>query len=155
MGQSHSSWGKGWPGGATVPLSTLKFDGRGGETTFGQFATELIPLALLCLAETERRGYIVGKGAQDDWAYNNRNIAGTNIPSNHSRGTALDINARDNAYGDHSTAFPPNIAHEVWEKFGWEWGGDWGTPDAMHFEYLPARSTVGKNTRKARRKFRD
>lgn len=154
MGQSHSSWGPGWPKGATVPTSGYTFHGQDGSTTFGLIATELHPMLDILLRETERRGYIV-RQRLGCWGYANRAIAGTSIPSNHSRATAIDVNAAENGYGDANPAFPAGIAHAVWEACGWEWGGDWAMPgrDGMHLEYLPARSTVDNNTEKARRLF--
>jgi hypothetical protein len=137
-----------------VPYSNLEYAGMKGKITFpGGLATELHPLALILLAETEKRGYDIHPGWC--WGYNNRPIAGTHIPSNHSRATALDVNAPENGYGSPHPAFPANIAHEVWETCGWEWGGDWdgSGKDGMHLEYIGARSTVKANTDKAKRLF--
>jgi hypothetical protein len=135
-------------------MSTYTFNGQDGSTVFGQVATELHPMLDILLAETERRGYKIQQ-SKGCWGYANRNISGTNIPSNHSRGAAIDINANENGFGDQTPAFPAKIAHEVWEPVGWEWGGDWSGSgkDGMHMEYLPARSTVKKNTDKAKRLF--
>lgn len=154
MGQSHPSWGPGCPKGATVPISTYVFHGQDGSTNFGQMATELHPMLDILLTETERRGYII-RQKKGCYAYVNRYIAGTTIPSNHSRATAIDVNAVENGYGDPSPAFPAKIAHEVWEPCGWEWGGDWSGSgiDGMHLEYLGARSTVKEMTEKAERLF--
>lgn len=55
--------------------------------------------------------------------------------SRHSWGVAVDLNAQWNAYGDGIS--PENLAlNEVFNLFGFAWGGDWGPSerDAMHWE---------------------
>jgi len=147
MSSSDPSWGSGWPHGAIVPISNFTYNGIPFPAGL---ATELHELALILLAETEKRGYAVHPGW--NWGYANRAIAGTNTASNHSKGTALDINAPVNGRGTKGT-FPPAIAHEVWNPCGWEWGGDWGYTDPMHVEFIPARSKVAEMTDKAKRLF--
>ncbi|MGH2795354.1 MAG: M15 family metallopeptidase [Actinomycetota bacterium] len=53
--------------------------------------------------------------------------------SRHAFGIAVDINAGSNPYG----AKPRQDARivEVMERWGFNWGGRWNTPDAMHFEF--------------------
>lgn len=69
-----------------------------------------------------------------------RNIHGTNIPSAHSYGLAVDINPDENPF--HHTLVtdmldldpPPPDFTALWTSRGWGWGGDWTTvKDAMHF----------------------
>lgn len=63
----------------------------------------------------------------------------TTSPSNHSFGTAFDINHQQNpfrrkpaAVGAHGDV---HAIADVFRRFGFEWGGDWrNTPDGMHFE---------------------
>lgn len=53
--------------------------------------------------------------------------------SHHSWGIAIDINVADNPF-----AHPPNQDPrlvEVFERWGFNWGGRWLRPDAMHFEF--------------------
>lgn len=58
--------------------------------------------------------------------------------SNHSWGTAFDINAKWNGLGK----TPAEIGTQgsvrdlvpIAESLGWAWGGRWKTPDGMHFE---------------------
>lgn len=64
-----------------------------------------------------------------------RNIAGTNTPSFHSLGAAIDINPSENpvTYGSRQTNMPSNI-EEMAQKWGLGWGGDWRhKKDPMHF----------------------
>lgn len=59
-------------------------------------------------------------------------------PSNHSFGTALDINSDFNPQGRK----PPAVGQRgsvrelvpIFEKHGFRWGGQFSTPDGMHFE---------------------
>ena len=56
--------------------------------------------------------------------------------SNHSWGTAFDINARLMPRGTPIAKVPPEFLElvPVAEEFGFAWGGYFGTPDPMHFE---------------------
>ena len=71
-----------------------------------------------------------------------RNIAGTSRLSNHSFGTAIDINTKFSDYWQwnknmtYSNRIPFEIV-EVFEKYGFIWGGKWYHYDTMHFEYRP------------------
>ena len=80
--------------------------------------------------------------ADDLLTGNCRAIAGTNVPSNHSWGTAVDINAPVNPRRRPLTTNIPRRVRELWKGQGFRWGGDYTTsvPDAMHFEYM---GTVG------------
>ncbi len=75
--------------------------------------------------------------------YENRAIAGTSIPSNHSRGKAIDNDAQDNPM---SSNFQCNIPPELvadWESAGFYWGGRYtGKSDTMHFEYCYSPADV-------------
>lgn len=69
--------------------------------------------------------------------YANRNIAGTNTPSEHMYGKAIDINPSQNpvSYGSGvNTNLPKNIA-ALARKYGLVWGGSWhgSKKDPMHF----------------------
>ncbi|HEV7757537.1 MAG TPA: M15 family metallopeptidase [Acidimicrobiales bacterium] len=69
---------------------------------------------------------------------NCRAIAGTNQPSNHSWGTAIDLNAPVNPRKRPLTTNIPRAVRELWKAHGFRWGGDYvtSTPDAMHFEFM-------------------
>ena len=79
----------------------------------------------------------VDRSASGCW--NPRPIAGTDQPSRHAWGVALDIvPAPDD----------PRVV-EVFARWGFTWGGDWLTPDPIHFEYVqpPPRSPSGPAAR--------
>jgi hypothetical protein len=54
-------------------------------------------------------------------------------PSQHAYGAAIDINAPENPYGA-TPRMDPKIVR-LFERWGFLWGGDFLTPDGMHFEY--------------------
>jgi hypothetical protein len=56
----------------------------------------------------------------------------SNPPSMHAWGLAIDLNVSTNRYGARPTMDPRIVA--IFEKWGFNWGGRWRTPDGMHFE---------------------
>lgn len=75
-----------------------------------------------------------------------RTISGTKRLSNHSFGTAIDLNVKKSAYwrwADASTLatfsrkdWPAELI-EIFERHGFIWGGKWWHYDTMHFEFRP------------------
>jgi alkylation response protein AidB-like acyl-CoA dehydrogenase len=59
--------------------------------------------------------------------------------SHHAWGVAIDINVAQNPYGAEPRMDRRVV--EVFERWGFTWGGRWLVPDAMHFEFMrfPAR----------------
>lgn len=89
--------------------------------------------------------------ANNTSAFNYRMIAGTNKPSMHAYGLAVDINPRLNpcissdgtiqpAGGEYKPVVPGTLVKDspavlAFEKRGWKWGGDWNDPkDWQHFQ---------------------
>lgn len=77
-------------------------------------------------------------GSADDWGYCFRNVRGsTNKLSNHSSGTAVDLNATRHPLGKIGT-FPAEkvpMIRALAKKYGLAWGGDYrNRVDEMHFE---------------------
>lgn len=52
--------------------------------------------------------------------------------SMHAWGLAVDFNVRTNQYGAQPTLDGRIV--EIFERWGFEWGGRWSVPDGMHFE---------------------
>jgi hypothetical protein len=52
--------------------------------------------------------------------------------SMHAWGLAIDFNVQDNWFGE-TPQMDPRIV-QIFEKWGFQWGGHWSTPDGMHFE---------------------
>jgi len=76
-------------------------------------------------------------GALDDWGYCYRDVRG--VPgklSNHSSGTAIDLNASKHPLGKVGTfdAAKVPMIRALAKKYGLTWGGDWTRKDEMHFE---------------------
>lgn len=77
--------------------------------------------------------------------YNYRLIAGTGRLSAHSYGIAIDLVVDNREYWKWNTAEGglerifnyPQIITEVFEKYGFIWGGKWKHFDLMHYEYRP------------------
>ena len=77
-------------------------------------------------------------GALDDWGYCFRMVRGaTDKLSNHSSGTAIDLNATKHLLGKKGT-FPSEkvpMLRALAKKYGMMWGGDFRhRSDEMHFE---------------------
>lgn len=85
----------------------------------------------------------IDTGGLDDWAYCYRMVRGTTDKlSNHSSGTAIDLNATKHPLGKAGT-FPlakvPMI-QALAKKYGLVWGGDYrGRKDEQHFEIAISR----------------
>lgn len=145
-------WGPGWPTG--VPQSQLAQVDIDGVRYPGGVRVEVAELVELLTAETARRGYVFGTPgdpAYGCWGYSNRPIAGTNTPSNHSWGLAVDINAPSNPMKSPLTTDMPDWMPDLWGRYGWDWGGYYsGTPDPMHFEYMGTPDQAARDTERAR-----
>jgi len=69
--------------------------------------------------------------------YNFRLMRGSNRLSVHSYGAAIDLAPSYNGLGmkyKPDTRMMPLKVVRIFEQEGWEWGGQWHRPDAMHFE---------------------
>lgn len=80
----------------------------------------------------------IDHGNLDDWGFNFRMVRGsTDKLSNHSSGTAVDLNATKHPLGKAGT-FPSEkvpMIRALAKKYGMMWGGDFRhRPDEMHFE---------------------
>lgn len=128
-------WGSGWPTGVkTSDLATVIADRSGTRVTV---QARLAVLVDYLVDETEAGGYLLDQSQTG--GYVNRSIAGTSTPSNHSRGTAIDLNWRENPFtsNPHAKHSIPMWVVELWESRGFQWGGRWsGKKDFMHMELL-------------------
>ena len=81
----------------------------------------------------------IDEGTLDDWGYAFRDVRG--VPgklSNHSSGTAVDLNSKSHSLGKVGT-FPPEkipMIKALSKKYGLIWGGSesWKRRDEMHWE---------------------
>lgn len=78
-----------------------------------------------------------GYGIDSIGGHADRNARGSNRPSMHKYGLAIDINpSRNPMTGALITDMPPNI-RDIAAKYDLVWGGDWNgrTKDTMHFSF--------------------
>lgn len=58
---------------------------------------------------------------------------GSSKPSLHLWGAAIDLNPSTNQLGTEGDMSPAVV--EIFEAVGWTWGGRFGRPDPMHFQF--------------------
>jgi hypothetical protein len=95
----------------------------------------VIPLVRGAIDELQRRG-LAHEINSFAGCYSPRFIArdpGAGI-SHHAWGIAIDINVPENPLGAEPTMDRRVV--EVFERWGFTWGGRWLVPDGMHFEFL-------------------
>lgn len=113
-----------------------KFDGR--LQFFGPAQAQL----LAAFAEVEGTGLkdriISIAGSFNPRLIRKLNGGATSTPSNHSFGTAFDINSEFNPFGKKplpvGTRGSVRELVPIFERHGFKWGGRFPTPDGMHFE---------------------
>lgn len=93
----------------------------------------VLPQLAAALGEIEERG-LAGEIRTYDGCFVPRFIGRdpSRPLSMHAFGLAVDFNASTNALGTRGSMHPDVVA--IFEKWGFEWGGWWSTPDPMHFE---------------------
>jgi hypothetical protein len=130
-------------------LTTVNFGGQkvqfnarnGAAAALGRVGEQL---AALCKGKPELRKYLFPLGGSVNW----RTIAGTNRPSPHGWGIAIDLNPQYGGYWrwqkSPAAAFILNLRRsypgeivKIFEAQGFIWGGKWSHYDLMHFEYRP------------------
>lgn len=117
------------------PMEPLVYQGH----SFGQVAKGTAPLWIGMLNDLVPRipgGLNAYLGCYEDRS----NVNSPGRLSFHAYGLACDLNYDKNPNGAAPTSLtgqyviPISAAKEVATKWGMEWGGNWGYPDAMHFE---------------------
>ena len=101
-------------------------------------AKSVAPLLVGFAAEFHELIEPIDEGGLDDWGYCFRMVRGkTDNLSNHSSGTAIDLNATRHPLGKVGT-FPNEkvpMIRALAKKYGLIWGGDYkNRKDEMHFE---------------------
>ena len=101
-------------------------------------AEKVAPLLVGFAAEFHNLIEELDVGALDDWGYCYRNVRGNpNRLSNHSSGTAVDLNATKHPLGQVGTFDPGKVPmiRALAKKYGLTWGGDYRhRKDEQHFE---------------------
>jgi hypothetical protein len=149
LSAAQRGWGSGWPYCSSHMMESFVFSGQNGGIAFpAGLRIEVIDLCVALLTETEERGYLMHPGWC--WGYGCRAIRGTSVPSNHSWGLAVDLNAPVNPLGAISWEMPAWVG-PLWNEYGWRWGGNYsGRKDAMHFEFMGTPADAAAMTAKAK-----
>jgi hypothetical protein len=63
--------------------------------------------------------------------------------STHSWGITMDVNPADNPYKKPLVTDIPKAIVGTFKRYGFKWGGDWSTPDSMHFQFHGDPKTLG------------
>ena len=112
----------------SVPSTTIKL----------RCAESVAPLLVGFATEFNNLIEPLDGGSLDDWGYCFRNIRNsTDRLSNHSSGTAIDLNATKHPLGHAGTFNSMQIVliQALCKKYGLRWGGDYSSrKDEMHFE---------------------
>lgn len=111
-------------------------------------AKAVAPLLVGFAAEFHELIEPIDEGTLDDWGFCFRQVRGsTENLSNHSSGTAIDLNATQHPLGKVGT-FPNDkvpMIRALAKKYGLIWGGDYrNRKDEMHFEIAltPAKAAA-------------
>jgi len=128
----------GWPASkesAEIGVKSYKVPGTDLKI---RVAEKVAPLLVGLAAEFHETIEPIDKGTLDDWGYAFRMVRGsTDKLSNHSSGTAIDLNATKHPLGKENTFSPEDAAKCVAlaVKYGCKWGGTYkARKDDMHFE---------------------
>jgi hypothetical protein len=130
-------WGAGWRTCTAINSGQMaQFTTARSKTLIaGGIHRNVVQLFGLIANEIERRGYMFHPGWC--WGASCRQIAGTNTPSNHSWGLAIDINAPTNPYTSSGQHDIPDWAFALFRQYGFGVGADYnGKKDWMHVEFM-------------------
>ena len=129
----------GWPASKNPPELGIQSYLVPGSTVKLRCAEAVAPLLVGFAAEFHKLIEPLD-GSADDWGYCFRMVRGsTDSLSNHSSGTALDLNASKHALGLVGTfeAGKVPMIQALAKKYGLRWGGDYHLrKDEMHFEVM-------------------
>ena len=127
----------GWPASKDVESIRIKSYAIKGSNVKLRCAYFAAPLLVAFAGDFNEIIEPIDGGALDDWGYCYRDVRG--VPgklSNHSSGTAIDLNATKHPLGKAGT-FPAEkvpMILALTRKYSLIWGGTWTRRDEMHFE---------------------
>ena len=127
----------GWPASKEPAEIGIKSYAVPGTTLKLRCAEKVAPLLIGFAAEFHELIEPLDEGGLDDWGYCYRDVRG--VPgklSNHSSGTALDLNSSRHKLGQVGTfeAGKVPMLKTLAKKYALTWGGQWTRRDEMHFE---------------------
>ena len=128
----------GWPASKDQAEIGIKSYPVPGTTIKLRCAEKVAPLLVNFATEFHTLIEPIDTGGLDDWGYCYRMVRGEATKlSNHSSGTAIDLNATQHALGKVGTfeAGKVPMIRALAKKYGLTWGGDYkNRKDEMHFE---------------------
>ena len=128
----------GWPASQNPEAIKIKSYPIPGTKIKVRVAEAAAPLLINFAAEFNERVEKIDKGELDDWGYAFRMVRGSEDSlSNHSSGSALDLNANRHPLGKRDTFTPEQkiILDELCKKYALRGGYTYkNRPDDMHFE---------------------
>lgn len=145
---SSRGWGPGWPNAHTDHIVTAVC---GAKRIKLPVRSEIAVLVQRLVADLEREHGPFHPG--ECWGFANRAIRGTRIPSNHSWGLAIDLDAPSNPMTTNPAARHTigSYASRMAARYGFRWGGDYtGRKDYMHFEFMGTPASAAVLTRTVR-----
>ncbi len=130
----------GWPASPNPEAIKIKSYPIPGTDIKVRVAEAAAPLLINFAKEFNERVEKIDKGELDDWGYAFRLVRGSEDSlSNHSSGSAIDLNARRHPLGKRDTFTPEQriILDELCKKYGLRGGYTYkNRPDDMHFEVI-------------------
>jgi hypothetical protein len=145
---SARGWGPGWPADRHAEMVPLAVHGK---TFVGGVQPALVDLLTMLLEEVEGRGYTLHLPGCYGYAgrYTKRSDGTqTTTPSNHSWGTAVDINAPQNVFGGGHDM--PQWVADLMKEYGFRWLGP-AIGDWMHFDFAGSPADAKAMTAMARK----
>jgi hypothetical protein len=128
----------GWPASQDPLVIGIKSYPVKGTKIKLRCAEKVAPLLVGFAAEFHEKIEPIDEGTLDDWGFAFRMVRGqTERLSNHSSGTAIDLNASKHPLGAENTFAEGKAALiiELAAKYGLKWGGTYRKrKDEMHFE---------------------
>ena len=128
----------GWPASKDAAEIGIKSFAIPGSSIKIRCAEKVAPLLVALCADFHKLVEPIDEGTLDSWGYAFRPIRGqTETLSNHSSGTAVDLNANAHPLGKRETFTieQETTVRQIAAKYGCRWGGDYkNRADEMHFE---------------------
>jgi hypothetical protein len=162
---AHPSFGPGWPNCDRSNWVVL----RRSDGWRVPVHRELVDMVAILCDLTEMMGFDIPP--ESSWGAACRPISGTNKASNHSWGTALDLDAPNNPHasadwhrrnanatimGRRVRTNIPEKVFQMWKDWGWDLGVLYNTkPDPMHFEWLKSVQAARETTARLKQWIKD
>ena len=135
----------GWPASEDRKAIGIQSFAIPGTTLKIACAKDVAPILVAFCQEFDELVEPIDEGQRDDWSFAFRMTRGSDkVLSNHSSGTAVDLNAKKNGLGKSNTFTKDqrNTIQLLLVKYGLAWGGKWKRPDPMHFEIALNKAQV-------------